>query len=167
MVGCGEIIGMSGDIVLRDFRAADLDAMFLLDEACFDEAFRFDLESMREFVAEPGAITVIAESIDGGLAGFAITHVELRLSVKRGYVVTLDVAAESRRMGVAARLMEETERRAASAGAMQVELHVFAENEGAIRFYEGRGYRRVGARPGFYGSGLDAWVYRKMLEPNA
>jgi ribosomal-protein-alanine N-acetyltransferase len=155
---------MGGEIVLRDFRATDLDAMFLLDEACFDTAFRFDWESMREFVAEPRAITIIAEDVRGGLAGFVITHVESRLNAKRGYVVTLDVAAESRRTGVAGRLMDESERRAALAGAAQVELHVFAENEGAIRFYEGRGYQRVGARPGFYGAGLDAWVYRKDLE---
>jgi [ribosomal protein S18]-alanine N-acetyltransferase len=163
MVGCGESFAMSGEIVLRDFRATDLDAMFRLDEACFDEEFRFDWESMREFVAEPGAITIIAEDVRGGLAGFAITHVESRLTGKRGYVVTLDVATEHRRMGVAGVLMEETEQRAVLAGAAQVELHVFAENEGAIRFYEGRGYRRVGARPGFYGTGLDAWVYRKDL----
>jgi ribosomal-protein-alanine N-acetyltransferase len=164
MVNCGEFIQMSGEIFLRDFRAADLDAMFLLDEACFDAAFRFDWESMREFVAEPGAITIIADDVRGGLAGFAITHVESRSTGKRGYVVTLDVADRNRRTGVAGRLMEETERRAALAGAAQVDLHVFAENEGAIRFYEGRGYRRVGARPGFYGPGLDAWVYRKDLE---
>jgi [ribosomal protein S18]-alanine N-acetyltransferase len=155
---------MSGEIVLRDFRATDIEAMFLLDEACFAPSFRFDLESMREFVAEPGAITIIAEDVRGGLAGFVITHVASRLAGKRGYVVTLDVDAGSRRTGVAGKLMEESERRVAIAGAAQVELHVFAENEGAIRFYEGRGYRRVEARPGFYGSGLDAWVYRKELE---
>jgi [ribosomal protein S18]-alanine N-acetyltransferase len=155
---------VSYEIFLRDFRATDLDAMFRLDEACFGEGFRFDWESMREFVAEPGAITIIAEDIRGGLAGFAITHVESSSTGKRGYVVTLDVAGESRRRGIAGRLMEETERGAALGGAAQVELHVFAENEGAIRFYEGRGYRRVGVRPAFYGPGLNAWVYRKDLE---
>jgi [ribosomal protein S18]-alanine N-acetyltransferase len=164
MVSCKGIFWMSAEIFLRDFRSTDLDGMFQLDEACFAEEFRFDWESMREFVAEPGAIVLIAESPQGELAGFVVTHVESWPAGKRGYVVTLDVASESRRRGIAGLLMEEMERRVAFAGAVQVELHVFAENEGAIRFYEGRGYRRAGARPGFYGSGLDARVYRKDLK---
>lgn len=159
-----EVELMSGDILLRDFQAADLEAMFQLDEACFAERFRFDRESMQEFVVEPGAITIIAEDAHANLAGFVITHVELWPPLKRGYVVTLDVAAAMRRTGVAGRLMEETERRVAVAGVAQLELHVYAENEGAIRFYEARGYRRVARRSGFYGPGLDAWVYRKDLE---
>lgn len=155
---------MGGKVILRDFQTADLEAMFLLDEACFAEQFHFDWESMRDFVAEPGAIVLIAENPEGELAGFVVTHLESRPNGKHGYVVTLDVGSEDRRKGIAGELMEETERRAALAGAAQVELHVFAENEGAIRFYERRGYRRVEARPGFYGLGLDAWVYRKELK---
>jgi ribosomal-protein-alanine N-acetyltransferase len=151
-------------VELRRFRVDDLEAIFRLDELCFSEQFRFDRESMRKFAEARGAITLIAENVSGELAGFAITHVEKMAIGKRAYVVTLDVAFEDRRTGVAGRLMEETERLAALAGAVWIELHVFVENEGAVRFYEGRGYRRVGTRAGFYGRRLDAWVYRKDLE---
>ena len=119
---------------------------------------------MREFVEEPGAITLIAEDAANELVGFVITHVEETAKGRPAYVVTLDVAFESRRSGIAGKLMQETERRATLAGAARVELHVSVENEGAIRFYEGRGYRRLGMKAGFYGRGLDAWVYRKELE---
>jgi ribosomal-protein-alanine N-acetyltransferase len=155
---------MSSEIFLRDYRTTDLDAMFRLDEACFAEEFRFDRESMREFAEERGTITLIAEDVSGEFAGFVIAHVEQIATGRRGYVVTLDVAFGSRRAGVAGRLMEEAERRTALAGAARMELHVFAKNEGAIRFYEGREYRRMGERVDFYGRGLDAWVYRKDLE---
>jgi [ribosomal protein S18]-alanine N-acetyltransferase len=149
---------------LRQYRAEDLEAIFRMDDACFSERFRFDRESMRKFAETRGAIAVIAEDVDGEIIGFAITHVEKMATGKRAYVVTLDVAPGSRRGGVGCSLMEETERLAALDGATWIELHVFVENEGAIRFYERRGYRRLGTRAGFYGRGLHAWVYRKDLE---
>jgi ribosomal-protein-alanine N-acetyltransferase len=155
---------MSGEIFLREYRTTDLHAMFRLDAACFAEEFRFDRKSMREFAEQRGAITLIAEDAANELTGFVITHIEKTATGSRAYVVTLDVAFESRRSGIAGRLMQETEHRATLACAARVELHVFVENEGAIRFYEGRGYRRFGMKAGFYGRGLDAWVYRKELE---
>jgi [ribosomal protein S18]-alanine N-acetyltransferase len=152
------------EVEVRRYRAEDLEAIFRMDEACFSEQFRFDRESMRKFAETRGAIALIAENVHGTLVGFAITHVEKMATEKRAYVVTLDVAPGSRRGGVGCSLMEETERLAALDGATWIELHVFVENEGAIRFYERRGYRRLGTRAGFYGRGLHAWVYRKDLE---
>jgi [ribosomal protein S18]-alanine N-acetyltransferase len=153
------------EIQIRRYRTDDLEAIFRLDESCFSEEFRFDRELMREFAEEWGAITLIAEDAASELAGLVITHVEKTATGRGAYVVTLDVVFESRRSGIAGRLMQETERLVALAGATQVELHVFVQNEGAIRFYERRGYRRLGMKAGFYGRGLDAWMYRKELEP--
>ena len=48
--------------------------------------------------------------------------------------------------------------------ALRMELHVFTENEAAIRFYERTGYERIARRRRFYGAeGLDAFEYRKEL----
>jgi ribosomal-protein-alanine N-acetyltransferase len=152
------------EIQIRRYRADDLEAISRLDELCFSEEFRFDRKAMEDFAEQRGAITLIAEDAAKKLAGFVITHVQKTATGRRAYVVTLDVVLESRRSGIAGRLMQETEDRAALGGATRVELHVFVENQGAIRFYEGRGYRRLGMRAGFYGRGLDAWVYRKELE---
>jgi [ribosomal protein S18]-alanine N-acetyltransferase len=53
---------------------------------------------------------------------------------------------------------------AEEAGALRMELHVFTENEAAIRFYERIGYERIARRHRFYGAeGLDAYEYRKEL----
>ena len=97
-------------VILREYRDADLEAICRLDEACFAEAFRFDCESMREFAEARSAVALVAEEDSGGIAAFVIVHVEMR-ERRRGYVVTLDVAAGSRRAGVASRLMLEAERR--------------------------------------------------------
>jgi [ribosomal protein S18]-alanine N-acetyltransferase len=155
---------MSGEVSLRDYRGSDLETMFRLDVACFAPEFRFDRESMRIFAEERGAVALVAEAIDEGVVGFVIVHVERVAAGWRGYVVTLDVAEEWRRKGLAGMLMREAEARVAAAGGLWMELHVFTGNEGAIRFYERLGYERIGMRRRFYGAeGLDAFVYRREI----
>jgi ribosomal protein S18 acetylase RimI-like enzyme len=144
-------------IAIRGYRAGDAAAMFRLDEVCFDERFRFSVRAMRRFAEARNALVWVAEE-DGELAGFAIAHVKAGWA----YLVTLDVAPAWRRRGVAGELVERVEH---AAGVEVVWLHVLVENEAAIRFYEGRGYERVGVAEGFYGSGLDGWVYR--LSPSS
>jgi ribosomal-protein-alanine N-acetyltransferase len=156
---------MSGEILLRDYRASDLDAMFRLDEACFAEEFRFDRESIRRFAEERNAIVRIAEKVGGEMVGFVIVHVERVVTGRRAYVVTLDVAAECRQQGLGMRLIREAEVCAVAAGARWMQLHVFTGNAGAISFYERLGYKRIRVQRRFYGAaGLDAFVYGKELE---
>jgi len=143
----------------RGYEQGDLEAMFRLDELCFEEPFRFSRLAMRRFAEAKRARVVLAE-VARELAGFCIVHVE-RGGV--GYVVTLDVAPAWRRRGLAGMLMERGEVAARAAGCEVMALHVFSGNEDAVRFYERTGYELVGRDVGFYGDGLDAMVYRKGL----
>jgi [ribosomal protein S18]-alanine N-acetyltransferase len=140
----------------RGYEEQDLEAMFVLDTACFAEPFRFSLRAMRQFAQAGNAATVVAED-DGQLVGFVIAHLE----GETAYVVTIDVAEEYRRRGVGAKLLLRAER--AFAGARRVALHVFVGNLAAARFYEGSGYLRVGEVKGFYGRGMDAVVFEKIV----
>ena len=152
-------------MTFRGYEEADFEAMFRLDEACFEGAFRFSRAMMRRFAEAKKARVVIAE--EEGLAGFCIVHVERVEGGRVGYVVTLDVAAAWRRKGLAAELMRRVETEAHEAGCGAMVLHVFVENDGAIRFYERCGYERWTRARGFYGEGGDAWVYRKVLSQGA
>ena len=145
---------------LRPGRARDVPAMHALDLLCFEESFRFDLKSMRKFALKVGAIVVVAEAA-GELVGFVIVHLERR---RLAYVVTLDVAPAFRRMGLAKALMIEAERQSSKAGADRLRLHVFVQNSAAINFYERLRFHRESMDGGFYGDGLDAWIYWKVVE---
>jgi ribosomal-protein-alanine N-acetyltransferase len=152
------------EVELRRYRVDDLEAIFGLDALCFSEQFRFDRDSMRAFAQAQNAETIVAEGAEGEVVGFVIAHMERRAGAVLGYVVTLDVAERCRRKGLAKRLMQEAEIRAAAEGAEWMELHVFTGNERAIRFYERFGYVRIGLNRRFYGkAGLDAFRYRKSL----
>ncbi len=57
----------------------------------------------------------------------------------------------------------EVESRLHSAGAVQMQLHVFTGNTAAIRFYEAIGYAQTGVAENFYAQNLHALLYRKTL----
>src|SRR6185312_10182246 len=125
-------------MIFRPYRSDDLAALFALDEACFEPPFRFSRAAMRRFAEAKKARVVIAE--EDGLAGFCIVHVERVEGGRVGYVVTLDVAEQWRRKGLAGELMRRVEAEAHEAGCWAMVLHVFVGNDGAIRFYERCGY---------------------------
>jgi [ribosomal protein S18]-alanine N-acetyltransferase len=149
-------------ITLRPYRAKDLDAMHALDVVCFDKPFRFSRSAMRRFAEAKTARVVIAEE-DDALVGFVILDIEATEEESLGYIVTLDVSPPHRRRGLAGQLMQEAERVAIRAGCVAIVLHVFTGNEPAVRFYAGRGFLQAHRERGFYGRGIDAWVFHKPL----
>ena len=151
-------------VTYRGYEAGDLGAMIALDNVCFDPRFRFSQRVMRRFAEAANARIVVAEA-DAGLAGFCIVQLE---RTRIAYLVTLDVAPAWRRQGIATEIMMRAEAIVCEDACSDMMLHVFVGNEGAIRFYEGHGYHRVGLEAGFYGVDadgtiLDAAVYRKKL----
>ena len=149
---------------LREYNGSDLRAIFALDVVCFAPPFRFSERAMRQFAEARNALTVIAEDeATKEIAAFTIAHVERARKGLVAYIVTLDVAPQYRRQGVARRMMQEIEQQALEADCDAVELHVSVENDGAIAFYEREGYERSHIVKGFYGLGRHAYVYRKRL----
>jgi ribosomal-protein-alanine N-acetyltransferase len=158
--------GAEQGVRVRRYRRADLAHIFALDEICFEPPFRFTLGAMRRFAEAQNALAVVAEDEADNVSrivGFCILHVELAGGDRIGYIVTLDVAPDHRRRGLARRMMSEMQQRARAAGCCSMALHVSVENEGATRFYERDGYARSHLARSFYGRGRDAWVYRKDL----
>ncbi len=151
-------------MLLRGYQADDLDAMYALDVVCFERPFRFTRGAMRRFAEAKKARVTIAEE-NHALAAFVILHLEEAEERRVGYVITLDVAPEQRRRGIARLLMSEAEQQACEAGCAVLVLHVFTGNEDAIRFYMSIGFVRSHREEEFYGPGMDAWVFHKRLHP--
>lgn len=147
---------------LRGYVPGDLDALFALDEICFAPEFRFSREALRRFAETRRARVIVAEA-GGTVAGFCITHNERTATGCAGYVVTLDVAPEWRRRGLARRMMLNAEAQVRGEGCRAMLLHVFTGNVEAIRFYEKLGFARSHTAEAFYAPGLDAFVYRKQV----
>jgi len=101
---------------------------------------------------------------DGGrVVGFVVYSVRGTFD-HSGYVRAVGVAKESQGRGVGGSLMEAAERDILSIGP-NVFLLVSAENTGASRFYERRGYRRIGKIPDYVRAGITEILYRKTAGP--
>jgi ribosomal-protein-alanine N-acetyltransferase len=135
-----------------------------LDVVCFEKPFRFTRSAMRRFAEVKKAQVIVAEE-RGELVGFVILHLEEDAEGRTGYIITLDVEPAQRRKGIAGILMRDVERQARMDGCAALVLHVYAGNEVAIRFYDRAGFLRSHRAEDFYGAGLDAWVYHKLLLP--
>ncbi len=150
------------------YRPGDCEAMHRLDLKCFSPAFRFDLETMREAAEAESAIVVVVEQDHHDMVGFVIVHLEESSSGRYAYIVTLDVAPQARRSGVATVMLQHAEEQARAAGAKRMALHVAEDNAAAIAFYERLKYIRAGVARNFYReAGLDAFVYAKQLQKQA
>ena len=152
--------------MLRPYRRSDLERMVELDKLCFGPEFRFDERVMRRFAEGHRAYTYVAEGAPGEILGFVIVELAGRSKERHGYCVTLDVAPTQRGRGIGEALLRAGERWVGENGGSHVKLHVWVQNEAAIRFYERLGYSLQGSVPEFYGGvGMDALVYSRQLAP--
>lgn len=149
-------------MLYRPYISHDFDALYALEEVCFQPPDRFSRRTMRLLVQRPHAATWIAEE-DEKMAGFAVIEWAERRSGITAYVQTIEVAPEGRGRGVGRELLCCIESAAGIAGAVSVWLHVDATNLGAIRLYEAQGYSCEGRRENYYPLGRAALVYRKLL----
>lgn len=153
---------------VRDLGPGDVDRMYALDVLCFDPPFRFSRAAMRRFSRASNALVRLAVGSEGAgagevLLGFCIAHLEPSSTGIGGYIVTLDVDPGARGRGVATLLMTELETAATRVGAAAMSLHVFSGNGAAVSLYEKLGYRYVSTALNFYGRGLDAFGYTRIL----
>ena len=80
------------------------------------------------------------------IAGFVLA----RTIGEEAEILNLAVKPESRRTGIATELVGAILRRHEECGCVRTFLEVRESNRGAITFYEGRGFRCVGRREGYY-----------------
>ncbi|WP_314428235.1 GNAT family N-acetyltransferase [uncultured Microbacterium sp.] len=84
--------------------------------------------------------------VDGTEVGVLWLGIRDRDGEPHVFILDIEVGAEHRRRGFGRAMMLATEHEARRVGAGSIGLHVFGFNDGAIRLYEGLGYRRVEER---------------------
>jgi [ribosomal protein S18]-alanine N-acetyltransferase len=148
---------------LREILPSDFEALYRLDQICFEPGIAYSRGELRRFLELPTADGLVAE-LDGRLAGFAIGYLAREGAA---HVVTLDVHPSFRRRRLGQALLEELLSRFVRAGAREARLEVSTENAGAIAFYRRLGFRRRRRIPGYYGRGRDALEMERFLRPGA
>ena len=159
---------------IRDYRAADFDQLWQIDQLCFPEGIAYTQMDLSGFIMKRNAVTLVAErqaaeavaktdvsTNHPAIAGFVVAH-PIRGNI--GRILTLDIVPEARRFGLASRLMQECERRLQATGCSRVYLETAVTNEAALRLYHKLGYEIVRIFPQYYSSqSLDAFQMTKHL----
>jgi len=146
----------------RRYKPEDFDALYAIEESCFQPPFRFGRRYMRWLVNAPNSATWIAEDA-GAMAGFAIVEWTPSIRGLSAYIQTIEVLSQYRGQGVGRELLLCLEESARAADASTLWLHVDKTNQTAIHLYASHRFLPVGEEKNYYASGRDALIYRKAL----
>ena len=129
---------------IRDARGGDAGAIDALERQCFADPW--PEEAVAAYINGGNCLMLCAEGEGGELLGYVgMQHV-----LDEGYIGNVCTAPQHRRRGVARALLAELEERSRRLGLAFLTLEARASNAAAIALYEGAGYGRGGARPGYY-----------------
>lgn len=142
------------DTPLLDATIAQAGVMARIHAACFPPPDRWNAEAMAALLGLPGVFCLLDPA--GAL-------IMARLAADECEILTLAVAPDARRRGVARRLLRVAETGAASFGAITMFLEVAEDNVAARGLYDACGYGIVGRRTRYYPSGGDALLLRAPL----
>jgi ribosomal protein S18 acetylase RimI-like enzyme len=160
-------------IVLRAGREDDVEQFWKLDQECFTAGIAYSRKEFESLLRRQGMFAIVAEAAadrahseadehSGGarpaMAGFVFAGLDRKAL---GRIVTLEVAPQRRRHGIASRLLLEAEQRLRALGATGVALEVAVDNAAALALYHRRGYRVLRRIRCYYNSELDALLLVK------
>lgn len=148
---------------LRAVERSDYDALFQLDQQCFEPGIAYSRADLTAFISLPNSISLLAESASGALIGFIVAEVRRKGEMRVGHIVTIDVAEAGRRKGLGRALLFAVEKRFKEMGIGRVRLEVAVNNLGAQSFYKQEGYESIGRIEGYYLNRIDAFVMEKTL----
>lgn len=124
-------------VVIRPFQEDDIPALLTIEEACFEDLWRYDAISFHD-IAATHPYFVIAE-LDGKVIGYQFNA----LDDDYGYLVRIAVHPSVNGRGIGARLMAEAVRFFERARVIRIMLNTQDDNIQAHRLYEWFGFLRI------------------------
>ncbi len=143
---------------IRPTAPADLAELTLLEQAAFSDPW--SSEMLREAIASPGTISLLAEDAEGRVAASALA----RLIGDEGELLSIAVDPARRGQGLGRRLLNDVLRRLTRGGASTVWLEVRSSNAAALSLYHSAGFVAAGSRRGYYRRPIeDAVIMKRQL----
>ena len=124
-------------VIIRPFEVRDIPALLTIEDACFEELWRYDAVSFLD-LAETHPYFVVAE-LDGKVIGYQFNAVD----DEYGYLVRIAVHPSVGGHGIGARLMAEAIRFFEKARVIRIMRNTQDANTNAHRLYEWFGFMRI------------------------
>ena len=148
---------------IRRFQKTDFETLWRIDQACFDPQMAYSQRELAFYMRRPGAFTFVADDQGDSSASSVLGFIVAELQRQSGHIITIDVIAAARRLGVGSALLTAVEEQLREAGAEVVALETAVNNDAAIRFYKEKGYFVEKTVRGYYSGQLDALEMVKKL----
>jgi ribosomal-protein-alanine N-acetyltransferase len=145
-------------VTLRDYQPHDFAAVHRLDQACFPAGIAYSKTTLKYFLSLPSADCLVAAE-ENRMVGFILTEENPPLA----HLITLDVAGAHRRTGIGSLLLSKIEKNLTLRGVRHVLLETAIDNDAAVAFWLGHGYRIEAVLKRYYLRRLDAYEMRKIL----
>jgi len=117
--------------------SSDISEALRIDSAAFEEFWQFDDRALDEaMAATSSSVLHVVRSVDGGLAGFAVTGTGQTIA----YLQRLAVDPRWQAQGIGRSLVRTSARWAKKAGAGAIMLNTQTDNSSAIGLYESEGF---------------------------
>jgi [ribosomal protein S18]-alanine N-acetyltransferase len=149
-------------ILVRPFRAPDMDRILEIEVACFG-ADAYDRNLFAQLARQCGSLFLVAGR-GRSMGGYMVTCMRGTKAPGRAELVSIGVDPRFRRVGVASSLMKSTLRRLRLQGASRISLMVRVSNGTARRFYERHGFQKLRTEARYYEDGEDAVLMSLLLE---
>jgi len=162
----------------RPYAPADFETLYSIDQRCYAPRIAYSRPELRQYLQLPGADCILAEirpakrparpprdsAAPAGpcVIGFCLTE----HSGARGHIITMDVLEAFRRRGIGSQLLAEAERRLVEYGVREAMLEAAVNNQPAIAFWQGHGYRTRAILKSYYPGGRNALSMSKPLAGN-
>ncbi len=146
-------------ITYREATVLDIPVLVSLDRQYFPHT-AWPAEQFRAEIGKPTRFFLIGES---GEEIIAYAGAFLPNAGGEGDIMTIAVAPEYRRKGIAKELISRMESWAKARGAIAMMLEVDVTNSDAIALYTSLGYETLNIRKNYYGYGKDAQIMRRGL----
>ncbi|MBU6263222.1 MAG: ribosomal protein S18-alanine N-acetyltransferase [Actinomycetales bacterium] len=146
-------------ISYREATLLDIPILVSMDRAYFPHT----AWPAEQFRAEIGKATRMFLVVESNAQIIAYAGAFLPNAGGEGDIMTIAVAPEFRRKGIAKELIARLESWAKARGAIAMMLEVDVSNIEAIKLYQNLGYESLNIRKNYYGYGRDAQIMRRGL----
>jgi [ribosomal protein S18]-alanine N-acetyltransferase len=148
------------NVIIEDANIRLLGELYEIENQCFEEE-AFSKQQIAYLLEDYNAVSLVAQ-VDGIIAGFIIGRVDLIRNRPLGHIMTIDVAPNYRRKGIAQKLMLEIEAIFKTKGAKECGLEVRENNIAALSLYIKLGYEKISLLEHYYGE-AHGYYLRKVL----
>jgi [ribosomal protein S18]-alanine N-acetyltransferase len=149
------------DPIIEDANIRILGELYEIEKQCFEEE-AFSKQQIGYLLEDYNGVSLVAR-VDKEIAGFIIGRVDLVRNRPVGHIMTIDVAPNYRRKGIAQKLLLETEAIFEAKGAKECRLEVRENNAAALGLYMKLGYEKISLLEHYYGEAHGFYLRKTPL----